>query len=218
MVPLAFGLVMGAGSSVKLVAKLGTTRVVTAGLLLLAGVLSTSLLFSAHMPYWPLGLWFFGAAVSMGWIMGPTTDSVMGAVPEEKAGVASAMNDVSRQVGGSLGTAVVGSLMASLYASRMSDATAALPAGARSAARDSIGRANAVADTLPAAQGHDLAHAAASAFTDALGIGFSAAAACAVVGALIVARRLPARHLPAPAVDFSVDWPADDVAAARMRA
>ena len=68
------------------------------------------------MPYWPLGLWFFGLALSMGWIMGPATDSVMGAVPEEKAGVASAMSDVTRQVAGALGIAVIGSLIASLYA------------------------------------------------------------------------------------------------------
>ena len=48
------------------------------------------------MPYWPLALWFFAGALSMGWVMGTATDSVMGAVPPAKAGVASAMNDVAR--------------------------------------------------------------------------------------------------------------------------
>ena len=56
--------------------------------------------------------------------MAPATDSVMGAVPEAKAGVASAMNDVARQVSGALGVAVVGSLVASLYSARMEDSTA----------------------------------------------------------------------------------------------
>ena len=115
MVPLAFGLVIGAGSSIKLVARLGTTRVVTAGLAGIGGLLATTLAWTPEMSYWPLGLWFFGAAVSIGWIMGPATDSVMGAVPEEKAGVASAMNDVARQVAGALGVAVIGSLVGSLY-------------------------------------------------------------------------------------------------------
>jgi len=116
-VPLAFGLVLGAGSSARLTARLGTTNVVVAGLLALGAILVTALLWSPHMPYWPLAVWFFAGAVAMGWVMGPATDSVMGAVPQAKAGVASAMNDVARQVAGALGVAVVGSVTASLYAS-----------------------------------------------------------------------------------------------------
>ena len=66
-------------------------------------------------------------AVSMGWIMPPATHSVMGSVPEEKSGVASAMNDVTRQVAG------------------------ALLEAARSATEESVGQAQAVAVELPAA-------------------------------------------------------------------
>src|SRR5262249_22649378 len=83
-----------------------------------------SVLWSADIPYWPLAFWFWGLAVSMGWVMAPSTDSVMGAVPPEKSGVASAMNDVTRQVGGALGTAIIGSLISSFYASRISGALA----------------------------------------------------------------------------------------------
>ena len=147
------------------------------------------------MPYWPIGLWFFAVALSMGWVMGPATDSVMGAVPEEKSGVASAMNDVTRQVAGALGTAVIGSLIASLYASRISDSVAALPEQARVAAEDSIGQANAVAAQLPADQGASLAEAAADAFTHALGIGFTVAGAAALIAAIVV-KRLAARPPP----------------------
>src|SRR5262245_46396926 len=107
MVPLAFGLVLGAGSSHKLVDKVGPAKVMTAGLLGLGTMLTMPLLWSPDMAYWPIGLWFFGVALSMGSIMGPATASVMSSVPEEKAGVASAMNDVTRQVGGALGTAVI---------------------------------------------------------------------------------------------------------------
>jgi MFS family permease len=201
MVPLAVGLVMGAGGSTKIVPRTGTTKIVTAGLLGMTILLSLSLLWSADMPYWPLGLWFFGLAISMGWVMAPATDSVMGAVPEEKAGVASAMNDVTRQVGGALGTAIVGSLIASFYSSRISDDVASLPESAQSAAQDSIGQANAVAATLPHSEGASLAASAADAFTGALGIGFTAAAGVALVGALAVKRWLPARHA-AQVADF----------------
>ena len=146
------------------------------------------------MPYWPLGLWFFGVAFSMGWIMAPSTASVMGAVPPEKSGVASAMNDVTRQVGGALGTAVIGSLISTLYASRIEHDVAALPDASRLAAEDSIGQANAVAATLSESDGAALADAAASAFTDALAIGFTVAGACAVLAAFAVRRWLPATH------------------------
>jgi hypothetical protein len=124
----------------------------------------------------------------------------MGAVPETKAGVGSAMNDVTRQVAGALGTAVVGSLISSLYSTRVADAVAGLPDASRAAAEDSVGRANAVAATLPAADGARLADAAAHAFTDALAIGFVAAAGCALVAALAARRWLPAAHA-APAAD-----------------
>ena len=114
------------------------------------------------MSYWPLGLWFFGLALSIGWIMGPATDSVMGAVPEEKAGVASAMNDVARQVAGALGVAVIGSLVGSLYSTRVEDATDGLPAGQAAAASDSVGAAVTIAERLPDSAGAALDHAAAT--------------------------------------------------------
>ena len=197
MTPLALGLVMGAGSGIKLNEKLGTAKTVSAGLLSLAALLASSTFWSVDMPYWPLGLWFFAVALSMGWVMGPATDSVMGAVPEEKSGVASAMNDVTRQVAGALGTAVIGSLITSLYASRIGDSVAGLPEQARVAAEDSVGQANAVAAQLPADQGASLAETAADAFTHALGTGFAVAGAAALIAAIVVKLWLPSRHIDA---------------------
>jgi MFS transporter, DHA2 family, multidrug resistance protein len=199
MTPLALGLVAGAVSAVKLVERNGTTRVMCAGLVGLGALLTTSLAWTPDMAYLPIGLWFVAAAVTMGWVMGPGTDSVMGSLPEEKAGVGSAMNDVTRQVGGALGTAVIGSLMSSLYASRVADSVAALPDAARAAAEDSIGKANAVAASLPASEAARVSDAAAHAFTEALGIGFTVAAACALLAALAAKRWLPARHRAEPA-------------------
>jgi EmrB/QacA subfamily drug resistance transporter len=198
MVPLAAGLVIGAVSSIKLVGRFGTTKIVMAGLLGLGAVLASALTWTYDMSYWPLGLWFFFAALSMGWVMGPSTASVMGSVPAEKAGVASAMNDVTRQVGGSLGTAIVGSLISSLYGSRIADSASSLPAAAQLAAEDSIGKAHSIAATLPASEGASLAHAASGAYTDALGIGFAIAAIAAIAAGFAVRRWLPARHADEP--------------------
>jgi MFS family permease len=176
----------------------------------MAGLLVTSLLWTYDMVYWPLGIWFFLLALFMGWIMGPATGSVMSAVPEEKSGVASAMNDVTRQVAGALGTAVIGSLITSLYASRVEDSAASLPEAAQVATEDSVGGAQAVAANLPIAEGARVAESASAAFTDALGIGFAVAAACAVAAARMVKRRLPddrpeaQLHAGQPAVEPSV--------------
>jgi EmrB/QacA subfamily drug resistance transporter len=202
MVPLAFGLIAGAASSVRLVQRFGTANVMMSGLAGVAVTLVLALLWDPDMAYWPLGLWFFATALSMGWIMGPATSSVMGSVPEEKAGVASAMNDVTREVAGALGTAVVGSLITTLYASKVADAVAGMPADVQDAVKDSIGRANGVASTLPADQSQSLMDAAAHAFTDALGIGFAVAAIAAVVAAVVVKLKLPRAHTPAVVVEL----------------
>ena len=133
--------------------------------------------------------------------MAPATDSVMGSVPPAKAGVASAMNDVTRQVGGALGVAIVGSLIGTIYTSRIGDAAAALPPTVRAPVESSIGGANAVAARLPSAAGAHLTSAAADAFTTALGYGLLVAAAVALIGAGIVVWKLPARHEAAPVTD-----------------
>src|ERR671923_154198 len=74
-----------------------------------------------------------------------------------------------------------------------------LPDSARTAAEDSIGKANAVAASLPASDAARVTDAAAHAFTEALGIGFTVAAACALLAALAAKRWLPARHRAEPA-------------------
>src|SRR3954447_26373426 len=131
MLPLALGLVMGAGASNHLSGIVGRTRVIAGGLVGVSVVLSTSLLWTVDMAPVLLGLVTFGLAVSMGSAMAPATDAVMSAVPENKAGVGSAMSDVTRQVGGALGVAVIGSIIGSAYADRMVGAPGAGGEGGR---------------------------------------------------------------------------------------
>ena len=80
------------------------------GLVVLSGVLVTITLWEPDTDYWVIGLTFFLLAFGIGNLMAPSTDSVMGAVPEANAGIASAMNDVTRQVAGAFGVAVIGSV------------------------------------------------------------------------------------------------------------
>src|SRR4051794_15651186 len=199
MVPLAFGLVIGATSSIKLVGRFGTTKIVFAGLFGLGNILVSALTWKYDMPYWPLGLWFFFGAMNMGWVMGPSPESVVASGPPEKAAGAWAMTYVTRQVGGSLGTAIIGSLISSLYGARVADSVASMPDAAQAPAQDSIGKAHSIAATLPASQGAQLAHDASVAYTEALGIGFGIAAVAAILAGFAVRRWLPARHAGEPA-------------------
>ena len=119
----------------------------------------------------------------------------MGAVPEEKAGVGSAMNGVARMVAGALGAAIIGSLMYTIYGNMMVDAVAALPAPAAEAASDSVGAAMYLAESLPAPFGQALANEAAVAFTDSFGRAILIGAGVALVAAVLVAVAMPPQHL-----------------------
>ena len=80
----------------------------------------------------------------------------MGSLPRAKAGIGSAMNDVVRELGGTLGVAVLGSILASSYGSSMDDATAGLPHPAAEAAGDSVGAAHEVGAQLAGGAGAKL--------------------------------------------------------------
>ena len=125
MIPYACTMMIVAPMSARVVERLGTKRVVTTGLLVVAtGLVSLSFL-TATTPY-PLVITLFCLmAVGMGMTMAPATESVMGSLPREKAGVGSAVNDTTRQVGGALGVAVIGSVVSSVYAHHVDDVAAA---------------------------------------------------------------------------------------------
>ena len=134
-------------------------------------------------------------ALGIGLVFAPAAEAVMGAVDAAKAGVGSAMNDVTQMLAGAFSIAVVGSVMYAIYAARLEDAAASLPAEAREVVRDSIGAAVQLAASLPPEDALALATAAKSAFTDALGLAVLIGAGFSLVGALIVARFMPARDI-----------------------
>ena len=197
LLPIAAGVAIGSRIGERLNERIGTKRIVTLGLLMLAGALSVINIYDVDTSYAVIGPVIFSISVSMGFIMAPATNAVMGAVPRADAGVGSAMNDVVRQVGGALGVAVVGSIFASLYSSNVSaalESAGSLSPGQLDAAHDSVGAATRIAATLdgPAAATLDLA--ARAAFADALGYAVLAGSGIAFAGALLVAKFMPARE------------------------
>ena len=119
-------------------------------------------------------------AGGMALVMSPTTELLMSSVPVTKAGMGAAMNDTTRELGGALGVAVLGSVLASQYAANVSTAAGALPTAAAATAKASLAGALHVAAALPSAQSGVLATAARSAWMSGLTTSM-------IVGALIIA-------------------------------
>jgi len=120
----------------------------------------------------------------------------MGALPPAKAGAGSAVNDTTREVGGTLGVAVVGSVMSSIYGARLADALSALgaPVPSVAAARESVVAGLAVVQQLPASAQAGAGSAVREAFVDGLHAGSLIAAATTFLAAMVVLAFLPARH------------------------
>lgn len=203
--PVAIGLMAVAPNTARLVARFGTKLVVVSGLSLVTGALLLYASDTVMSSVWVGGLVrvLFGAG--MGAVAAPATESIMGSLPKEKAGVGSAMNDTTRQTGGALGVAVLGSVFAARYRG-----TVGVPSGLTEAqghdVHDSIGRAIGVAHALPA-RAVEIHAAAADAFKQAMHLTYPIAALFVVGAATLAWRYLPARaadHVEEPVIDLDL--------------
>ena len=195
LVPLALGFMIGAPLSAALVAKLGSKKVISSGMFVVAVAIGSMAIFDLTTSYWVIGLLLLVTGIGMANAMAPATDAVMAAVPEAQAGVASALNDTTRQVGGALGVAVYGSILNSVYASRLTGVVGGLSAEASDAASNSIGGALQIASGEGGAVAADLVVAAGSAFVDAQSVVYVVTGAVALAGAVLIARFMPAHDL-----------------------
>ena len=193
----AAGMILASRPSVPLTRRLGTKIVVATGLAITAGslLLLSGFDTTGGDTQIALALGLMGFGIGLG--MTPATEAIMGSLPPAKAGIGSAMNDVVREVAGTLGIAVLGSLLSSAYASRIDGAVDALPADAAAAAGDSVGAAHELAAAIGGSAGADLTSAANDAFMHAFATTATIAAAIAAAGAVIAAAFLPARERPA---------------------
>jgi EmrB/QacA subfamily drug resistance transporter len=193
----ALGIVVGAPLAPRLTERFGTKVVVGVGLsIATVGMVLLSRTAILDDDLW-LELVFVMFGFGMGLTLAPATDSIMGSVPRERAGVGSAVNDTTRQAGGALGVAVLGSLLATRYNSHI-DALP-LPAPAADAARSSIGAALEVAQRLGGVPGAVLAHAARAGFSSGIELATLVGAGVVACAALVVIIFLPNR--PPPELD-----------------
>ncbi|MFC6062220.1 MFS transporter [Streptomyces ochraceiscleroticus] len=195
ILPLAAAQMIFAPRARHVVDRFGAKAVCTVGMLLVALTMSGFLLMDTDTPIFVLEVLFFLQGTGMAHIMPPVTVSIMQSLPREKAGSGSALNNTFRQVGGTLGVAVLGSLLSASYRDGIQsalDSVPGLPAGARHAAGESIEATLGVAEKLGPA-GRELAAAANDAFVHAMHVTALGSATVAVVGALVVGFFLPGK-------------------------
>ena len=118
-------------------------------------------------PYWDLAWPLLILSSGIGLCTAPTTSAIMSSVPDDKQGVASAVNDTTREVGAALGIALTGSMLASKYTAALSPQLSAFPEPVRTAATRSLGEALGLAPRLGPA-GQELVDASRSAFLRAM--------------------------------------------------
>jgi MFS transporter, DHA2 family, multidrug resistance protein len=183
--PPALAFIAFSPRSAALAQRYGAARVMAVGLAIVAGGFAMLSTLSPDTPYVVIAgaLALLGAGMAI--TVAPATGEIMTSVPMSKAGVGSAVNDTTRELGGALGIALMGTIVNTAYRSSIDLEGVRLPAGSRAAAEESIGAADSIASRIPG--GEALTAQAASAFTDAftlantVSVGIALAAAAAVI-------------------------------------
>ncbi|MCP9621274.1 MFS transporter [Nocardia otitidiscaviarum] len=126
--PFALAVGIGAPAATLIAQRVGATAVIVTGVLVLAVAMYIAGQTTVETPYLgPVLVSMVLMGIGFAVVQGPATESIMGSVPLEEAGAGSAVNDTTREVGGALGVALLGSIMSSIYADRVSGRIAAVP-------------------------------------------------------------------------------------------
>jgi len=171
---------------------------IAVGLGLMAGLASLS------GGYWSVLPGLVVLAVGVGLTMTPGTAAITGSLPVEEQGVASALNDTVRELGGALGIALIGSLLSAGYSSSVSGAVAGLPSEAATVVKEGIGGAMAVSAQM-GPQGAPVMQAAREAFVDGWALSMWIATGLAVLAAISAAVLTPSRAVEFAARDAARD-------------
>jgi Na+/melibiose symporter-like transporter len=223
ILPSAITMVLVAPRSDALVQRFGVRTTIGSGLGLVAIGLGSIALLTPTSAYAQYAVSLVIMSAGMATTMAPATASIMSSLPLDKAGVGSAVNDTTREVGGALGIAILGSVLNVAYRNNVTeviDSAGAIPDQAAEAARESVGAAFAIASELPAAAGDALRAGAGTAFTDAMGLAALTGSAVVVAALVMVLKVLPKHqthyeadprdHIPA-SQGMGIDAESDEV-------
>lgn len=192
--PFAMTMIAVAPRSAALAERIGGGPTMALGFVLMAAGFVVLGAVDISSPYLVLAVALVLTAAGMGITTAPSTAAIMSAVPLAKAGVGSAVNDTTRELGGALGIAALGSIVSASYRSEIDLAGLDLPPTAAAHVEESVGAASGVAAQLDSDAGGALATRAAETFTDAFNITNGVSAAVALAAAVIVVVMFRRRH------------------------
>ena len=197
---LPFAIATGAVAPLApaLAARLGTKLVVPGGLVVMSAGFFVAATLDANTAFFgPVLLSMILIAVGLGFVAAPSTAAILAVLPKEKAGVGSAVNDVTRELGGAFGVAVVGAVFSSLYGPHLLDRLRglSLPQAALDRATASMGEALKLAGASPPEIGGAIVQGARTSFIDGFSRGSLVCGVVVLLGAvfafLVLPRRLP---------------------------
>ena len=195
ILPVALSIAVGSVLGTRLaVSRVGTKAVVFLGLLMMAASFAWISTCDVRVSYPEMAAQMVLLGGGLGLTAAPATDSIMGVVRPEQAGAGSAVNDATRQVGGTLGVAVIGSVFSTLYIRRLTESQAlhGLPQPARSVAQEGLAQGLAVAAQSPSSLAGAVRATVSNAFLSGMSAGCLTAAAVCLTGAFFVLAVLPA--------------------------
>jgi EmrB/QacA subfamily drug resistance transporter len=196
ILPVAGSIAVGSVLGARLAGRIGTRAVVVTGLVLFGAAFAWIAVSATGEPYLQIAVQMVLMGGGLGLTSAPATESILSVLPAAKAGIGSAVNDATRETGGALGVAVIGSVFTSLYLHRLTvGAVGALPAPALATARSSVGAALAIAAGTRGASGRALTADVTAAFMHGFHTGCTVAALVCWAGAL-GALALPGRGAP----------------------
>ena len=205
ILPVALSIAVGSILGTRIaVTRVGTKAVVVTGLLMLAAAFFWVTRINIDVSYLEVAGQMVLLGGGLGLTTAPATDSIMGVVRPEQAGAGSAVNDATRQIGGTLGVAVLGSVFSTLYIRHLTESPAleALPAAAQTTAREGLAQGLQVAARAPSPVVEVLRDNVSDAFMSGLHAGCMTAAGVCLAGAAFVLACLPAHpvaEVPRPA-------------------
>ncbi|MQS11974.1 MFS transporter [Streptomyces kaniharaensis] len=190
MLPLAVAQLLFAPRARLVVDRFGVAATAAVGMLLIGVGFVGYTLLTATTPIWVLIVIGLVMGTGMAHVMPPVTVAIMGSLPREKAGAGSAVNNTFRQVGGSLGVAVLGAVLSSVYRDGMTDTLNQLPEGLRDKAGESLEATLAIAGRM-GPKGEALLGPANDSFISAMHVVAGLSTGITVAGAVIAWFLLP---------------------------
>ena len=201
MMPMALLMMIASGLAPRVAVRVGARATMATGIVLVgAGLALMASLVSVDGGYLSVLPGMLAMGLGMGWSMTPSTEAITSALPRERQGVASALNDVTREFGTALGVALLGAILSASYRHAIDGRLVGVPEDLADTAREGVANAVAAADGAgPHAQA--LVRAAQDSFVDAWQHAMWVGAAVMVVLFVFVLARGPRRAaVPADAV------------------